>query len=160
MMMTIHMMAHPSNYYFDKFHKLTSLYTLRMQKKIISSFQNRDEFFNLLKVNPGLVIVKLGATWCGPCRRIAPALEGFFATSPPQVNCADIDVDQSVDFYAMLKSKKMVNGIPVILCYKKGNLTYIPDDSITGADPNQLAAFFRRCGNHLIAVQSQYPTKE
>jgi len=101
--------------------------------------------------------VKLGATWCGPCKRIAPALEGFFATSPPQVVCADIDVDKSIDFYAMLKSKKMVNGIPVILCYKKGNTTYIPDDSVTGADPNQLSAFFKRCGNHLVDVQREYP---
>ena len=131
-----------------------------MQKKIVSSFQNREEFFNLLKVNPGLVIVKLGATWCGPCRRIAPALEGFFATSPSDVICADIDVDNSVDFYAMLKSTRMVNGIPVILCYKRGNLTHIPDDSVTGADPNQVAAFFRRCGNHLVVVQKQHTTKE
>jgi len=128
-----------------------------MEKRIISSFQNRDEFFNILKLNPGLVIVKLGAEWCGPCKRIAPALEGFFATSPADVICADIDVDKSVDFYAMLKSKKMVNGIPVILCYKKGNATYIPDDSVTGADPSQLAAFLRRCGNHLVDVQREYP---
>ena len=91
-----------------------------MQKKIISSFQNREEFFNLLKLNPGLLIVKLGATWCGPCKKVAPALEGFFATSPSDVICADIDVDKSVDFYAMLKSARMVNGIPVILCYKRG----------------------------------------
>ena len=121
-----------------------------MQKQIISSFQNRDEFFNVLKRNPGLVIVKLGATWCGPCHRIAPALEGFFATSPPNVICADIDVDNSVDFYSMLKSKKMVNG----------NATYIPDDSITGADPNQLSAFFKRCGNHLVDVQREFPPKK
>jgi hypothetical protein len=60
----------------------------------------------------------------------------------------------------MLKSKKMVNGIPVILCYKKGNATYIPDDSITGADPNALAAFFKRCGNHLVDVQRQFPPKK
>ena len=146
--------------YADKFGQITSLFTIRMQKQIISSFQNRDEFFNVLKRNPGLVIVKLGATWCGPCKRIAPALEGFFATSPPDVICADIDVDNSTDFYAMLKSKKMVNGIPVILCYKKGNATYIPDDSITGADPTALAAFFKRCGNHLVDVQREYPPKK
>jgi len=46
----------------------------------------------------------------------------------------------------------MVNGIPVILCYKKGNQTFIPDDSITGADPGELDAFFRRCGRHLKDV--------
>jgi hypothetical protein len=71
--------------------------------------------------------------------------------------CGDIDVDESFDFYALLKNKKMVNGIPVILCYKKGNSTYIPDDMITGAEPNALHAFFKRCGNHLMEVNKVNP---
>lgn len=124
-------------------------------KTIITKFESRNDFFKLLSNNPGLIIVKLGAEWCGPCKRIAPVLEGFFASSPDTVVCCDIDVDESFDFYAFLKSKKMVNGIPVILCYKKGNQSFIPDDSITGADPGELDAFFRRCGNHLTSVQIQ-----
>jgi thioredoxin 1 len=123
------------------------------QKTIISYFESRNDFLKLLTNNPGLVIVKLGAEWCGPCKKIAPVLEGFFATSPDNVICADIDVDESFDYYAYLKSKKMVNGIPVILCYKKGNTSFIPDDSVTGAEPGALDAFFRRCGNHLKAVE-------
>lgn len=124
------------------------------QKTIISYFETRNDFLKLLSNNPGLVIVKLGAEWCGPCKKIAPVLEGFFATSPDNVICADIDVDESFDYYAYLKSKKMVNGIPVILCYKKGNTSFIPDDSVTGADPAALDAFFRRCGTHLKAVET------
>ena len=124
-------------------------------KVIISKFESRNNFFQLLGNNPGLVIIKLGAEWCGPCKRIAPVLEGFFASSPDNVVCADIDVDESFDFYAFLKSKKMVNGIPVILCYKKGNQTFIPDDSITGADPGELDAFFRRCGLHLKSIETK-----
>ena len=122
-------------------------------KTIISHFETRVDFLKLLENNPGLVIVKLGAEWCGPCKRIAPSIHGFFATSPDNVICADIDVDESFDFYAYLKSKKMVNGIPVILCYKKGNISFIPDDSITGADPQQLDSFFQRCGLHLKNVE-------
>jgi hypothetical protein len=128
-----------------------------MSKKIISEIANRDAFFHLLGHNPGLIILKLGATWCGPCNLIRDVVHGFFATSPPEVICGDIDVDESFDFYAMLKSKKMVNGIPVILCYKKGNTTFIPDDSVTGADPVALNAFFKRCGNHLAEVNSLFP---
>jgi thioredoxin 1 len=122
-------------------------------KTIISTFGSRQDFFHLLTLNPGLVIIKLGAEWCGPCKKIKPVLDAFFATSPDNVVCADIDVDESFDFYAFLKSKKMVNGIPVILCYKKGNVGYIPDDSVTGADPTQLDQFFRRCGNLLSTVR-------
>lgn len=121
-------------------------------KTIITKFETRNDFFQLLSNNPGLIIVKFGAEWCGPCKLISPVLEGFFATSPDNVVCADIDVDESFDIYAFMKSKKMVNGIPVILCYKKGNTTFIPDDSITGADPGQLHAFFTRCGQHLKSV--------
>jgi thiol-disulfide isomerase/thioredoxin len=54
----------------------------QITKQVISVFNSRDEFLELLKVNPGLVIVKLGATWCGPCKRIAHIVEGFFASSP------------------------------------------------------------------------------
>ena len=129
-----------------------------MSKEVISEIPNRNTFFHLLKHNPGLIIIKLGAEWCGPCKLIKNVVHGFFASSPPEVVCADIDVDQSMDFYSFLKSKKMVNGIPVLLCYKKGNETFIPDDSITGADAVQLDAFFRRCGIHLTDVLTRYPT--
>jgi thiol-disulfide isomerase/thioredoxin len=127
-----------------------------VSKQVINAFVNRDEFLKLLKVNPGLVIVKLGATWCGPCRKIAHLVEGFFASSPPEVICADIDVDESIDLYSYLKQKRMVNGIPVILLYKRGNVSFVPDDSVTGGDPGQLDAFFKRCGLHLLAVNRAY----
>jgi len=128
---------------------------------VISVFESRQDFLKLLQVNPGLVIVKLGATWCGPCKQIAPVVHGFFASSPNDVVCADIDVDESFDLYAYFKSKKMVNGIPVMLCYKKGNVTFIPDDTVTGAEPAALDAFFKRCGGHLNHVHAMHPnTKE
>lgn len=131
-----------------------------MSKQVISEITNRQAFFHLLEHNPGLIIIKLSAVWCQPCEKIKPAVHGFFASSPPEVVCADIDVDKSFDFYSFLKSKKMVNGIPVLLCYKKGNATYIPDDSITGADPNALHQFFTRCGSHLTDVLTRYPGKQ
>uniref|UniRef100_A0A6C0EQ73 Thioredoxin domain-containing protein n=1 Tax=viral metagenome TaxID=1070528 RepID=A0A6C0EQ73_9ZZZZ len=128
-----------------------------MSKQVISEIPNREAFFRLLDNNPGLIVIKLGAEWCGPCKLIQNSVHGFFASSPPEVICAEIDVDQCLDFYSFLKSKKMVNGIPVILCYKKGNQTFIPDDSITGADPIQLHNFFIRCGNHLTTTLKMNP---
>jgi thiol-disulfide isomerase/thioredoxin len=128
-----------------------------MSKQIVSEIPNRDAFFHLLKHNPGLIVIKLGAEWCGPCKQIKNVVHAFFASSPPAVVCADIDVDQSFDFYSFLKSKKMVNGIPVLLCYKKGNGTYIPDDAVTGSDAGQLHNFFRRCGNHLATALKNNP---
>lgn len=126
-------------------------------KEIISEISSRESFFHLLSNNPGLIILKLGATWCGPCKQIEKSVHAFFASSPVDVVCGDIDIDESFDFYALLKSKKMVNGIPVILCYKKGNDTFIPDDSITGSDSIALDSFFKRCNLHLMDVKNKFP---
>ena len=128
-----------------------------MSKEVISEITNREAFFTLLTHNTGIIVIKLGAEWCGPCKTIKPVIHGFFASSPPEVICADIDVDKSFDFYSFLKSKKMVNGIPALICYKKGNLTYIPDDSVTGSEPTQLHNFFMRCGKHLTDALQQNP---
>jgi len=128
-----------------------------MSKQIISEIPNRETFYHLLGHNPGLIVIKLGAEWCGPCKQIKHVVHAFYASSPPEVVCADIDVDKCFDFYSFLKSKKMANGIPLILCYKKGNVTFIPDDSVTGSDPGQLHSFFKRCGEHLTTALKTNP---
>jgi thiol-disulfide isomerase/thioredoxin len=128
-----------------------------MSKKIICEIESRKAFMHLLEHNTGLIILKLGATWCGPCLKIEKPVNDFFATSPEDVICGIIDVDESFDFYAFLKAKKMVNGIPAMLCYKKGNATFIPDDSLTGSDLTALDAFFKRCNGHLCNVRIRFP---
>jgi len=125
------------------------------EKQIIASFENRDEFLKLLPNNPGLIIIKFGATWCKPCKMIAPQLEAFFATSPDEVICCDIDVDESFDLYSFMKSRKMTNGIPAILCYLKGNTGIAPSFSITGSDQTQLNNFFKRCGLELQEMKKR-----
>ena len=116
-----------------------------MTKQIITQIESRQDFMELLKVNPGCIVLKFGATWCGPCKQIAPQVEHGFMNMPDNVLCGDIDVDESFDVFAFLKSKKMTSGgIPVMLCYKQGNTSYVPDDSVLGADPREIDAFFNR----------------
>lgn len=110
---------------------------------------SRLQFEELLKTNPGKIILKFGATWCGPCKRIEAHVEQWFnhLSKNDGANgtlCIIIDVDDSFDLYGAFKTKRQVSGIPAILCFKKGNLTYIPDDSVTGADNEQVNAFFKR----------------
>jgi hypothetical protein len=38
------------------------------------------------------------------------------------------------------------------MAYKKGNLTYIPDDMIAGADQAQIAALFKRSGDYAVQL--------
>jgi thioredoxin 1 len=110
-------------------------------KTIVTEFESRHQFLDFLKSNPGFVVVKLGAEWCGPCKKIHNEVNDFFSRCPENVICCDIDVDDSFDLYAFLKSKKMVTGIPVIMVWKQGSVEYIPDYSYVGADKEGLANF-------------------
>ena len=69
------------------------------ERDIISYIPNRQIFMELLTKNPGLIVIKFGAKWCGPCKRIKNVVHGFFASSPDDVLCCDIDVDESVIQY-------------------------------------------------------------
>jgi thioredoxin 1 len=116
--------------------------------KIITEIENRQKFLELLTINPGLILIKLGAEWCGPCKKVDPYVEEFFKHAPENVMCAILDVDENFDLYAHFKSRRITNGIPVILCFKNGNTTGHPDDSITGADLGELNLFFKRCAEY------------
>ena len=111
---------------------------------IITEVKTRDDFARLLITNPGLIIIKFGAEWCGPCKKIEGLVHEWFERTNEKVQCVLIDVDECFDFYGFLKSKKMVNGIPVILSYEKGNVNYIPNDIIVGADVAKINEFFQR----------------
>jgi thiol-disulfide isomerase/thioredoxin len=109
---------------------------------IITEIQDRAHFAQLLRENPGALIIKFGAEWCGPCRMIEQDVLKLMNLMPDRVQCAIIDIDKCMDVYSFLKSKKMVNGIPVILVYYKGNLNYIPDDRVVGANIQEISILF------------------
>jgi thiol-disulfide isomerase/thioredoxin len=108
---------------------------------------SKESFNDLLKTNQGLLIIKLGAEWCGPCKKIDPTVYEWFSklSLKQNVKCAIIDIDESFDIYVYLKGKKVVNGVPVILCYFKGNLTWIPDKVVVGGDISQVNIFLEQC---------------
>jgi len=111
----------------------------------------RESFKGLLEFNSKQhkhTILKLTAEWCRPCKTIKELaikqVANLSANGRP-IECYEVNVDDSLDFYAFMKQKKMVNGIPVFLFYKANNTDFIPDDSVTGANPPDIIAFFDRC---------------
>ena len=118
-----------------------------MPLPIIYDINSITEFKELLHNNPGLLIIKFGADWCGPCKIIKDDIHSVFLKMPNNVQSVIVDIDNSIEIYTFLKSKKMINGIPVILCYNKDNITHIPDDSIIGSNKYELMLFFERCYN-------------
>jgi thiol-disulfide isomerase/thioredoxin len=123
-----------------------------MTLPIITDIRDRNHFLELLHTNPGLFLIKFGAEWCGPCRTINQGVKYYFENMPDNVQCAIIDIDINFDIYSFLRSKRVVNGVPVILCYNKDNLTHVPNDLVIGADKKQIMDFFIRC-NNLTTVQ-------
>lgn len=109
----------------------------------------RESFKGLLEFNSKQhkhTILKLTADWCRPCKTIKDlAIQQVANLSGAAIECYEVNVDDSLDFYAFMKQKRMVNGIPVFLFYKSSNTEYIPDDSVTGANPPDIVAFFARC---------------
>lgn len=113
-------------------------------KMPLVSLTTLQDFKQALASNPGVFIMKLGATWCGPCRQVEPLIQSAIEQAPPNVLCAMVDIDNAIEIYGFLKAKKMVSGVPVILAYHRDNQNYIPNDVVVGADSTQIAALFAR----------------
>ena len=111
----------------------------------MKSVTTLNDFKNFLENNPGIIIFKFGATWCGPCKAIEGLLLQLFKQMPKNILCVVVDIDDSPELYSFLRSKRMINGVPSLICYHKGNVSYIPDDIVVGADPNQIKNFFETC---------------
>lgn len=113
--------------------------------QVFDTIPSRAEFLtNVLVNNPGYVVLKFGASWCGPCKKIHSYIEDKKSVLPDNVAFYDLDVDSNMDLFAFLKQKKMVSGVPVILAYHKTNTTFISDFSVIGTNETELDLFFSK----------------
>jgi thioredoxin 1 len=83
----------------------------------------------------GLTVVDFWATWCGPCRMVAPILDQLAAEYDGKVRVAKLDVDSN----QKTTMRFNVRSIPAMLFFKDGKLV----DQVIGAVPKAaLAAKF------------------
>ena len=111
---------------------------------------DRNAFLKLLNENKGVMIFKYTADWCKPCQTIKKEVDAHFKSiSNSSVFCFEVNIDECFDLFAFMKTKKMMKGIPTLMAYKKGNTSFVPDDSISGADIGEVNAFFERCRTNI-----------
>ena len=78
---------------------------------------NLKEFNEILK-NSNLVIVEFFATWCGPCKAMAPVLVEAGENLGDKARILDIDVEESPE----LATEYRIRNVPTILYFKGGEL--------------------------------------
>jgi thioredoxin 1 len=87
-----------------------------------------DADFELqVEKNGGLTIVDFWATWCGPCKMIAPILDQLATEYEGKVKVTKLDVDANIK----TGSRFNVRSIPTLLFFKEGKVV----DQIIGAVP-------------------------
>jgi thioredoxin-like negative regulator of GroEL len=104
----------------------------------------RADFRTLLESNRDWIVVYLSAPWCIPCGKAGPIIEARAAKLPEKVTYLHLNVDTCFDVYALLRAKKQVKGIPALLGYKPGNVTFLADVSCSGSDERDIDAFFSK----------------
>ena len=65
------------------------------------------------------VLVDFWATWCGPCRMIAPAVEAIAAEREGTLKVGKVNVDEE----GPLAMQFGIQSIPTLLLFKNGKLT-------------------------------------
>lgn len=89
-----------------------------------------EETFDIAVLkSPVPVLVDFWATWCGPCKMIAPILDEIAKEQDGKVRIAKIDVDQN----QALAARYNIRGIPTMILFQNG----APVETIVGLTAKQ-----------------------
>ncbi|HVN58725.1 MAG TPA: thioredoxin [Bacteroidales bacterium] len=97
------------------------IYSFRKMKNI-PMVENSDRILELtdknfqLQVKSNITLVDFWASWCVPCKMMAPVLNEVADEVPGNVKVCKVNVEQ----YRSLASKYSIRGIPTIVLFSDG----------------------------------------
>lgn len=81
------------------------------------------------QIQSGVKLVDFWATWCGPCKMMAPVLEDLAVDYEGKADILKLDVDQN----QATAAKFEVMSIPTLIVFKDGQ----PVDKVVGFQPKE-----------------------
>ncbi|CAL8090610.1 unnamed protein product [Calicophoron daubneyi] len=107
---------------------------------MVKQVKTLNELDQVLNQNPNkLVIIDFFATWCGPCKVIAPNFEKL-SEEFPDVTFLKVDVDQAED----AAEKYGVTAMPTFVLLKNGK----PVETCVGADIQKVSETIKKHSPH------------
>lgn len=80
---------------------------------MVQTINSKEELQKAIQDNK-ILLVKYGASWCGPCKMLTPVLEELSEDVP----IVDVDVDDLRE----IAVERGIMGIPVLEFYKNGEM--------------------------------------
>jgi thioredoxin 1 len=91
-----------------------------------SFIQDEQEFDSLLKTET-LLVVDCTATWCGPCKLVAPLMDQLASEYSGKVKVFKLDLDQN----QIIAKRFKIKSIPAVMFFLHGELV----ETLVGAKP-------------------------
>lgn len=126
-------------------HPVYSNLSIKEFKDILAVIDAADQTANVA------IILKFGATWCGPCKNIKELCSTRFNELSHKITCFDLDIDgeDNNELYGAYVSKKMIKTIPTIFAYVSNperNYAHwwAPDLSVNSSKSEDIDLFFKK----------------
>lgn len=100
---------------------------------------NTAEFRNIVENGNGVAVVDFFATWCGPCKMLAPIFAEVGEEMKEDATFYKLDIDQSLEIAQQFN----VSSVPTMIVFKDGKAV----DQIVGFMPKE--SLIERVKNNL-----------
>lgn len=110
------------------------------EKRKIYGLRKKAELEEVMKKH-NILIVKVEASWCGPCQRMKPLFAEHVNMLPLDIAVVIVDLDQSPE----LKRYFRVQAVPLLLNIVNGD---VKDITNSGRDED-VTSFFKKTMNRI-----------